>query len=409
MTKENLTVRSVEAWQPDPARRIEVADAKCSGLYLIVAPSGAKSWAVRYRFSGKPCKLTIGPFPTIGLADARQLARDALLHVAGGRNPADAKRQAREAARRSAVPQHEPDTMERIVSLYIERHCKRNTRSWTETERLFRLHVLPIWGTREIHTIQRRDVYEIIDGIVDRGFPVQANRVLAAASALFNWAVSRDIVAANPAASIRRPTREHPRDRVLGDAELAAVWQACDGLAYPAGPLFRCLILTGARRDEVRKMQWREVDLETAVWVLPAARSKNKHAHVVPLSPSVMAILRSLPRFTTGDFVFSCDGGISPYGNMVKPKAKLDRLSGVQGWMLHDIRRTVATGLGELGIAGETIARLLNHVERQIAGVTARYERADHTEAKRRALETWARHVEALGSASASNVVLLHG
>lgn len=228
--------------------------------------------------------------------------------------------------------------------------------------------------------------------------------------------MDREIIGANPASGLKKPTREEERERSLNDDELKAVWCACDALGYPAGSLFRLLILTGARRDEVREMQWREVDLDRGLWTLPAIRSKNKRPHIIPLPLAAIDILRALPRFDDdedgGDFIFTTTNGRSAYSNVIKPKAMLDKLSGVKGWTLHDLRRTVATGMGLLGISGETIARVLNHSERAIAGVTARYARADHTPAKRAALEAWANHVERLiepAAAAPANLVSLRG
>jgi integrase len=170
--------------------------------------------------------------------------------------------------------------------------------------------------------------------------------------------------------------------------------------------LFKLLILTAARRDEVRQMRWVEIDLQKAVWTLPAERSKNGFAHAVPLSTAALAVLATIPRFPGCEFVFSVKGG-GCYSNVQKPKAAVDRTTGVRGWMLHDLRRTAATGMGELGISGETIARVLNHSESAIAGVTARYARADHSGAKRAALEAWAQHVLGLTGPAASNVIPL--
>ena len=139
-------------------------------------------------------------------------------------------------------------------------------------------------GDRDITTVTRRDIRDLIDRIIDAGKPVQANRVQAATHALLVWAVGREIIEINPAAGLRRQTKEKARDRVLTNSELRAVWNAIDGLGYPAGPLFKLLILTAARRDEVRKMRWSEIDFQKGVWTLPANRSKNGVAHSIPLS-----------------------------------------------------------------------------------------------------------------------------
>ena len=147
-------------------------------------------------------------------------------------------------------------------------------------------------------------------------------------------------------------------------------------------------------------MRWSEIDFQKGVWTLPADRSKNGVAHPIPLSTVAREVLGEVPRFPGIDYVFSARGSGCCYTNLQKPKAAIDRTTGVPGWTLHDLRRTAATGMGELGVSGETIARVLNHSERAIAGVTSRYARADHSASKRDALEAWAQHILNLVSPS---------
>jgi integrase len=383
-----LTVRFVETVQPIEGRRQEIPDGLLTGLYLIVSENGVRTWAVRYRAAGKPCKLTLDRFPALGLKEAREAAKAALRAAQEGRNPAGEKQEAKRAAKEEKEPER-PDTVENISADYIRKHAKRNTRSWVETERLFRLHIRPRIGAKLVQNLRKRDILDLLDHVAEGAGPVQANRVLAAIKTFLNWCFQRDIVDSNVAAPVKKPTREIARDRVLSDAELRVVWEAAHGLGYPAGPLFHFLILTGQRRDEVRCMTWDEVDLVEALWTIPAARSKNKLQHVVPLSPEALAVLRLLPRFERQPYVFSASGGERPYSNLVKPKAAIDEATSVTGWTIHDLRRTAASGMGDLEVPGETIARVLNHSERAIAGVTSRYNRADQTRMKRAALELW--------------------
>ena len=339
-----------------------------------------------YRMTGGGPKrrMTLGTYPMLSLAEARQGAGEALQMVERGVDPAAEKKAAAKRAGPSAALVRPPDTVASVAAEYIERHARRNTRRPEEVARLFRLHLLPTLGDRDITTVTRRDIRDLIDGIIDSGKPVQANRVQAATHALLVWAVEREIIEINPAAGLRRQTKEKARDRVLTNSELRAVWNAIDELGYPAGPLFKLLILTAARRDEVRKMRWSEIDFQKGVWTLPAERSKNGVAHPIPLSTVAREVLAAMPRFYGVDYVFSAKGNGRCYTNLQKPKAAIDRTTGVTGWTLHDLRRTVGTGMGELGIISETIARVLNHSERTIAGVTARYARADHSELQTR-------------------------
>jgi integrase len=394
----------VEGATPPATGRTEIFDATLSGFCLRVTSSGKKSFAVMYRHNGKLRRLTVGRFPAMSLAKAREEAKAALQAVEEGRDPAGERQEAK------AAPEPRRDTVEAVATDYVERHCKRNLRSWTETDRLLRKYLIPELGSRDVRELTRRDVRDLVDGVVDNGKPVQANRVLAAVHAMLTWAVDREILDVNPAAGVKKPTREKPRERVLSDGELVKVWKAAEGLGYPAGPYIKTLILTGARRDEAREMRWREVDLDKALWTIPGERAKNGEPHVVPLSEAMLDLLRDLPRFTGGDYVFTAGDGAKPYANVIKPKKRIERDSEVEGWTLHDLRRTAASGMGDLGIAGETIARVLNHAEGQIAGITARYNRADQTEAKRRALEAWAQHVcELAGAERADNVVSING
>jgi hypothetical protein len=196
------------------------------GLYLILQPSGARSWAVRYRHNGAPRKHTLGAYPQIDLAHARKLAARALRTVAEGRDPGREKLAARAA---------KADSVDRIVEEFLERHCRRNNRPGTaaETARLLHVRVLPRWRGRLLHEIGKRDVIELIDHIADDA-PIAANRVLAAVRKMFNWAVARDILASSPTAGIKPPSPERSRDRILSDSELRLVWEAANTIGYPA-------------------------------------------------------------------------------------------------------------------------------------------------------------------------------
>ncbi len=385
MPRRKLTVAAVDKMRAHPTKRIEVPDGVVSGLYLMITPKGVKAWVVRYRHRGRPRKLTLGRYPTIELVDARRKARAALEVVEVGEDPAGARQDRR-------APVAAPDTVASAVEAYTDRYLKRNVKRWREAKRLLDLHVVPAIGDVALDNLSRWEIRQLLDDIIDADKPVQANRVLAAIKAMLNWCMQEEIIDVNPVAPMRKPTKERARDRVLTDDELGAVIAGCDGLGYPGGPLIKMLALTGQRRDEVRCIRWSEIDVDRALWTLPSDRSKNHRAHLVPLAGPVMDLLEGLPRFK-GDYVFSATSGATPYSNLIKPKRTLDKASGVSGWVLHDLRRTAASGMGLLEIPGETIARVLNHSEGSIAGITARYDRAQRTAAKRRALEAWAQHV----------------
>jgi integrase len=243
---------------------------------------------------------------------------------------------------------------------------------------------------------------------MDGGTPIEANRALAAVRKLFNWALSRDIIAVSPCTGVKPPSAENARDRVLTDDELRLVWQAAEQMGYPFGPVVQMLVLTGQRRDEVRKMTWDEVDLERRLWKLAAGRTKNNKPHDVPLSAPVVAILESLPRIVGSRLVFTLDG-VRPAASLSYHKSRLDALSGVSSWVLHDLRRTCASGLARLGVNLPVIEKLLNHSSGSFAGVVGVYQRHDFGAEKAKALEVWGSFVSALVDEKPNEVVRLGG
>jgi integrase len=404
-----------------PADRREVPDRRIAGLYFIVQPSGASSWALRYRTGGATRKLTLGAYPLLGLAAARRKAEEERGKLAVGQDPARAKRAAKEAIR--AEREAEGDKVERVVDLFVERYAKPHTRDWAETQRLLNRNIVDRWRGRRLSQIGRADVHNLLDEIVDRA-PIAANRVFAQFRKMCRWAVARGIVERTPCDGVAPPSSEkgRARERVLSDDELRLAWRAADTIAWPFGPIVKLLILTGARRDEIAEMRWSEVDLERAIWTLPAERSKNRRANEIPLTAAALDLLRSLPKFDRADLVFSTTGGRSAVSGFSRAKRAIDtaieemRLAEARGeepeaipdWVLHDLRRTVATGLQQLGVRLEVTEAILNHVSGSRAGVVGVYQRYSWAEEKRAALNAWARRVEAiLSGTEALNVVEL--
>ena len=385
-----LTTRTVETTRPGPERR-EIPDAHMPGLYLVLQPSGARSWAVRYRIGGRPRKHTLGSYPAVDLKTARNLASKALRAAAEGRDPGREKANERAAGL---------DTVEAIADLFIERHCKQANRPRTVegTERLLRQYVLPRWKGRLAREITRRDVIDLLDRVVDSGKPTTANRVLAAVRKMFNWAVARDILHATPCVGVEPPADERSRDRVLTDGELRNVWMAAQKIGGPYGALVKLLILTGQRRDEVARLPWSEIDLQARVWALPPERTKNNRPHEIPLSAAAVAVLEALPRIGA-KFALTTNGN-APSSNYAKSQLRLKALlpADMAHWQLHDIRRTVASGMARLGIGLPIIEKALNHASGSFAGIVAVYQKHEFAAEKRRALESWGNFVTALVS-----------
>lgn len=437
-----LTQAAVDKISPPKVGREEHFDNHLPGFGLRVSKTGAKSWVVFYRVAGKQRRYTIG---TLGkypkVEDARARAREIQQAAERGIDLA---------AEKAATASQQPDTVAAVATLFIERYAKPKNRSWRTTEQRLLSHVVPKWGTRDILSITRRDMIELLDGMVDAGKPIAANRALAAVRKMFNWAVERDIIKVSPIANVQAPGNEVSRERVLTDDELSRVYAAAERDGGITGAFIRALVLTGQRRTEVATMRWADVDFAKNVWTLPQTATKADRTHEVPLAPAVVSLLTALPR--TGGYVFTSRGHrrkpgqpiagdrltdrdrpISGYG---KIKAKLDKKvaelakedgksqgqlpaepgredappaddggAGTQAdWRFHDLRRTAGTGMARLGIAVSTISRVLNHKE---GGVTQIYNRYSYLDEKRRALETWARHVESLVRPAEGNVVEL--
>ena len=401
-----LNVRTVESLKPKPTRQ-EIADGLIPSFYLQIEPTGAKSWTVRYRYGGRSRKYTLGRYPTIDLKTARELASKALRAVAEGRDPARERKLLRSAG---------ADTVASVAALFIERHGRTYRKRTFETVTgMLNRHVLPRWGSRPLAEITRRDVIHLLDDIVDGGSPVSANRVLAVIRRMFTWAIERDIVETSPCVGVRAPTPEVSRDRVLSDAELRIVWLAAEQFGGPYGPygaLIKLLTLTGQRRDEVAGMRWSELlDLDgpQPVWRLPGERTKNHRPHDVPLSRAAVALIQGLPH--VGDEFVLTTTGRTPASGFGKNKDRLDALlpSDMPEWRLHDIRRSVATGLARLGTNLPVIEKILNHVGGSFAGVVGVYQRHDYADEKRATLDRWAAHVERLVHGDPATVVPFRG
>jgi integrase len=395
-----LTDAAVLKKRPDPSKRLEIHDS--GGLYLVIQPSGAKSWAFRYRYAGKSRKLTIGAYPSLDLARARSRVAAERVRVQDGADPATEHRIAASSA----------DDFGAAAVQFIQRYAKPKNRGWRESARLIGLIPDPRapsddpatfvahkhgavkkWGHRKISEITRADVNRLLDDIVDRGAPIGANRVFSALRKLFNWAEGRYGLEVNPCSRVQRPSAENSRDRVLTDDEIKAVWRAAAELGGAFGPFVRLLILTGQRRNEVAGMEWRELDGH--LWKLPRGRVKNDNGHEVPLSAEALAVIAGVPRIHGRELLFSTTGETAISG-FSKAKIEIDEIAGVEDWTLHDLRRTMASGMARLGVSLPVIEKILNHSSGSFRGVVGVYQRHSFADEKRAALDLWGAHVARL-------------
>src|SRR5262245_44352517 len=362
-------------------------DTILSGFGLKVTPKGRKVFIVIYRTKNGPARLrkyTIGRYGPTTLATARVAAQKVLGARAEGRDPASERREARF---RSVLNSVEP-----VAEEFLTRHLA-SKRSSSEMRRVIEREIVPVWRGRSIHDINKRDVVALLDAIVDRGSPGTANRAYSTLRSMMNWCVNRSILDRSPCHGLPDPAPERPRHRVLSDRELSAVISAARRIGFPYGHMIEILALTAQRRSEVSGLVWSEIDFENRTWIIPSSRSKNNKPHLVHLAPAVIDILRDLPRLEP--IIFSSHG-MKPFQNWSEMKRTLDRSSGVVGWVLHDLRRTVVSGMAGLGIAPHVADKILNHQSGTISGVAAVYQRHEFLRERKEALERWAAHIGSL-------------
>jgi integrase len=403
---QTLTAAFIESAKPPQVGQACFWDRKVSGFGLRVSQGGRKSWVLLYRPKGQTNSrwLTLGTHPPLSLADARELAKDKLADIQKGGDPAAD-------LRRSCGTSTFGELTRRYLVEWATEEKKESSKN--EDERVINHDLLPAWEHHEAGVISRRDVRELVDRVYARGAKVQANRVLALISKLFNFAIDKDIVAINPAYKVKKPLQhEERRGRVLDVGEIRSIWKALETEPAVTAAMFKVLLLTGQRRGEVRGMCWAEIDLESGWWTIPGGRTgraKNKLSHRVPLVGEGLRILRELhaAKSEKCDYVFVGRSGKRPRADLQKLIGRVIESSEVDGFRTHDLRRTVGTGLASLGTELTVIKKVLNHSEK--GDVTAIYVRHGYDAEKRLALEKWDRRLHQIVTSRApeSNVVAL--
>ena len=379
-------------------------DDDLSGFGLRLRAGGNRSWVAQYRTAdGRTRRTSIATVAKLSPADARQAARKILAKVALGHDPQGEKAAQRQQAVR---------TVRALIAAYLE---AKQPELRPESFRVTKLYLTgPYFKALQalaVTAVTRSDVAAAIRAIVRNHSTATAAAARRALSAFFAWCIAEGELGngANPVDGSHRPADPTPRDRVLTDAELVEIWKAACQDDEP-GKIIRLLILLGSRRQEVGGMRWSELDLDAGTWTLPAERSKNRRAHTITLPPAALAIINSVPR-TSRDHLFGnrAADGFTAWSNA---KADLDRRLGdaVKGWRLHDLRRSAATKMADIGIEPHVIEACLNHYSGHRAGVAGVYNRARYEQATKLALVKWADHVLALAEcrAPAENVVSLH-
>jgi integrase len=452
-----LTALSIRQFRPGTKRR-EIRDDHAKSLYLIVQakPSRTMSWAMRFRRpDGRGAKLTLGAVdlsaepndaPVIGgpltLAQARELAAKIARERARGldvieeqkaHNRRQATAAATAAANSFAAVAREFVLDHKTKRLVRPRHWRADARlvglDWprdcdpAQTEpQVIAGSLCSTWADKPVTDIDSHDIHTVVDEARKLGLPglprrnngvseSRGRKMHACLSNLFRWAQQHRKVTVNPCVGVYHPGPPPARDRVLTDAELKLFWQACEQIGPPYGPLFQLLALTGQRLAEVTGMAYSELSDDLSTWTIPGSRVKNHRTHIVPLPPLVRSVIGGLRRIENHDGLVFTNSGKKLTG-FSRAKSELDqsmatlaRAEGLAAWRLHDLRRTCATGMGDLGILPHIVEACLNHVSGSKGGVAGVYNRAAYAAESAAALERWAVHVEGLVSGQPANVV----
>jgi integrase len=427
---KRLTEKSVVRLKIRP-RAYTIWDAQAAGLGLKVTPAGRRIWRLQAVFPGHEfqTKRTLGQYPAMSLTVARAKAEEWRALVRAGRDPAGAEAEKQQEAQkqRRAAELANANTFEGFAEKYIAERA--NRRAKADAAEIRRL-LIREWGAQPLHSIAPRDVRALIDKIKLRS-AYEARTAWTHAVCIFKAAVHEELIAASPCASLDRRqlfknVKIGPRQRVLNDGEIFALWRASGALGYPYGPYVRLLLLTGTRASEMGKATWSEfhpelrrllrsrkkneginwaaVAPEAKVWTVPRERFKSDSTHIVPLSDEACAILETLPRFAGSDYLFTL-GGERPvwFGHKMKRRLDARMLCTLKalasrngddpdavklvGWVLHDLRRVVRTALAALDVADHVAEMVLGHGRRGLQRV---YDQHKYQPQIREALTCWA-------------------
>jgi integrase len=395
LTDKTLATLSLRAGEAEH----KFFDDDIPGFGLRLRAGGASRWIYQYKIGPRHRRMTLGSTKALTATRARATASDLHARVRLGEDPAGDKAENRIRA---------GETFKAVLDTYMAgQRDQLKPLSYVQKERhllkhCHALHVMPLIK------IDRRTVAAKLAKVAARSGPIESNRVRASLSAFFSWCISEGYIEANPVTGTNRRA-EKTRDRILSDAELKAIWTATAG-ADDYSAIVRLLLLTGCRADEIGSLSWPEVFGDRIV--LPGARTKNSRDHIVPLSAPAQTILEARPKMLNRDFVFGRPHNNAGFTGWSACKVLLDERikasrAKIENWCNHDLRRTVATRMGELGVAPHIIEAVLNHVSGHKHGVAGIYNRATYADEKQAALILWADHLMSVVEGKARKVVAL--
>jgi len=387
-----LTDHIIKNTQHDPSRRVALTDGH--GLQLRISMKNDRSWSFQYRFKGRMKKLTLGNWPSISCTKARRLANDARYSIARGIDPQEEKQKA------TIKKPKFKEIWATFDELYIAKSVKEKTAK--DYRQIAAKNILPKLGKRNLDEVERVEVVRLIDHVATRA-PILANRTLGLLKQFFNWAIGRGDIEMNPALGIPKPIKELKRNRVLSLSEMRRIYSAAESLS-PANALFiQLLLLTGQRAGVIAKLtsdEWNGDYLEIA-----GDRNKSGERILVPLPQIAQEKIASVAH-TNGSFLLSTTNGYKPINGFSKLKKKLDYLSGITEWRLHDIRRGISTHFEDNGVDRFYVERLLNHKDNSVTGI---YAKSNHLEMRRNIFEQWSRVLTSKDGSDANNVITFRG
>lgn len=374
MPRTKLTAQAVHELRPVGGQRTEYFDEFLPGFSVRVAPSGRKSFCVLYRRGRRLRRYTLGRYPPLSLSQARKMAKAALAEAAMGGDPAARK-----------IDERRAGTFAELAAEYLERHAKPNKRTWKEDKRRIRKNLLPPLGPALAKEITRANLRRLLEDIVRRPAPAEANQTHALIRKIYNWAISQDLVEDSPCRGLPRPAKIRHRHHVLNEDDVLRFWNALSYESLVVAAALKLRLLTAQRGGEVITMLWKDVELDARWWTIPAERSKNGLPHRVPLSDAAIDVLRELED-TDSPWVFPSPRGDGQLRSTQKAVERIRKRAGIE-LRGHDLRRTAASFMTSMGTPRLVVAKILNHVE---TGVTAVYDRHSYDREKREALDAWA-------------------